>query len=69
MPLSTDENEAAAPKQYFAKGNYYKLEGQKGPFSHLIYPVPEPGGLGVHATIDLGGSTRFGPDVEWLEEL
>lgn len=69
MSLSTDENEAAAPKQYFAKGNYYKLEGQKGPFSHLIYPVPEPGGLGVHATIDLGGSTRFGPDVEWLEGI
>ena len=59
----------APPRQYFAKGNYYKLEGQKGPFSHLIYPVPEPGGLGVHATIDLGGSTRFGPDVEWLEGI
>ena len=67
--LISDGNEAAAPKQYFAKGNYYKLEGQKGPFSHLIYPVPEPGGLGVHATIDLGGSTRFGPDVEWLEGI
>ena len=62
-----DNKNDASPRQYFAKGNYYKLEGQKGPFSHLIYPVPEPGGLGVHATIDLGGSTRFGPDVEWLE--
>ena len=62
-----NQSDACSPRQYFAKGNYYKLEGQKGPFSHLIYPVPEPGGLGVHATIDLGGSTRFGPDVEWLE--
>jgi len=53
-------------RQYFAKGNYYKLEGQKSPFHHLIYPVPAKGGLGVHATIDFMGSTRFGPDVEWL---
>lgn len=54
------------PKAYFAKGNYYSLSG-KAPFTHLIYPVPEPGGLGVHLTLDLGGQARFGPDVEWLE--
>eukprot|EP00978_Attheya_sp_CCMP212_P036789 scaffold169390_cov44-Attheya_sp.AAC.2 len=54
-------------RQYFAKGNYYRLEGQKAPFQHLVYPVPEKGGLGVHATIDLGGNTRFGPDVEWMD--
>lgn len=54
------------PTPYFAKGNYYSLGG-KAPFSRLIYPVPEAGGLGVHLTIDLGGQTRFGPDVEWLE--
>lgn len=53
-------------QQYFAKGNYYRLQGQKTPFRHLVYPVPERGGLGVHATIDLGGNTRFGPDVEWI---
>jgi L-2-hydroxyglutarate oxidase LhgO len=54
------------PTPYFAKGNYYALAG-KAPFSHLIYPVPETGGLGVHLTLDLGGQARFGPDVEWLE--
>ncbi|HJV74250.1 MAG TPA: NAD(P)/FAD-dependent oxidoreductase [Noviherbaspirillum sp.] len=53
------------PKPYFAKGNYYSLGG-KSPFSRLIYPVPEDGGLGVHLTLDLGGQARFGPDVEWL---
>lgn len=53
------------PTAYFAKGNYYSL-ASKAPFSHLIYPVPEPGGLGVHLTLDLGGQARFGPDVEWL---
>jgi L-2-hydroxyglutarate oxidase LhgO len=60
--------EDAFPKQYYAKGNYYKLENQKSPFSRLVYPLPDPnGGLGVHATIDLANSTRFGPDVEWLD--
>jgi len=52
----------------YAKGNYFRLSG-KAPFSHLIYPVPEPGGLGVHLTLDLGGQARFGPDVEWTTEL
>jgi L-2-hydroxyglutarate oxidase LhgO len=53
------------PKPYFAKGNYYALSGS-APFSRLIYPIPEPGGLGVHLTLDLGGQGKFGPDVEWL---
>ncbi len=55
------------PRAWFAKGNYYSLAG-RAPFSHLIYPVPEPGGLGVHLTLDLAGQARFGPDVEWLDE-
>ena len=56
---------AAIPVQRLAKGNYFGLSGC-APFSHLIYPVPEPGGLGVHVTLDLGGQVKFGPDVEWL---
>ena len=51
---------------WFAKGNYYALAG-RSPFTHLVYPVPEPGGLGVHLTLDLAGQARFGPDVEWLD--
>lgn len=54
------------PKAYFAKGNYFSLSG-KSPFKHLIYPIPEPGGLGVHLTLDMGGQAKFGPDVEWLD--
>ena len=55
------------PDARFAKGSYFVLQG-KSPFSHLIYPLPEPGGLGVHLTLDLAGQARFGPDVEWLTE-
>lgn len=54
------------PRPSFCKGSYFTLGG-KVPFTRLIYPVPEPGGLGVHLTLDLGGSARFGPDTEWLE--
>jgi L-2-hydroxyglutarate oxidase LhgO len=54
------------PQPYFAKGNYFTLSG-KSPFSHLIYPVPEAAGLGVHLTIDLGGQAKFGPDVQWVD--
>ena len=54
------------PTAYLAKGNYFSLAG-RSPFSRLIYPVPEPGGLGVHLTLDLGQQARFGPDVEWVE--
>jgi L-2-hydroxyglutarate oxidase LhgO len=56
------------PKSYYAKGNYFTLQG-RSPFTRLIYPVPVPGGLGVHLTIDLGGQARFGPDVEWVDTL
>ena len=54
------------PQAYFAKGNYFTLSG-KSPFSHLIYPVPEAAGLGVHLTLDLGGQAKFGPDVQWVD--
>jgi len=56
------------PRELYAKGNYYSLLG-KSPFSRLVYPVPEPGGLGVHVTLDLAGQARFGPDVEWVDRI
>jgi L-2-hydroxyglutarate oxidase LhgO len=57
----------AAPVWY-AKGNYFRL-ARKAPFSRLIYPIPVPGGLGTHMTLDLAGCARFGPDVEWVENF
>jgi len=62
MPL------ASIPRAYLAKGNYFSCS-RKAPFSHLIYPVPEPGGLGVHLTLDMAGQARFGPDVEWVDTI
>ncbi len=56
------------PPAFFAKGNYFTLTG-RSPFSRLIYPVPVPGGLGTHLTLDLAGQARFGPDVEWVERI
>jgi L-2-hydroxyglutarate oxidase LhgO len=56
------------PPAYLAKGNYFSCNA-RAPFSHLIYPVPEPGGLGVHLTLDMAGQARFGPDVEWIESI
>ncbi|WP_128891717.1 NAD(P)/FAD-dependent oxidoreductase [Erythrobacter sp. HKB08] len=59
--------EAHIPKLHYAKGSWFAYAG-KVPFGHLVYPLPEPGGLGVHLTLDLAGQARFGPDVEWIEE-
>lgn len=54
------------PVAHYAKGNYFTLSG-RAPFHHLIYPVPEAAGLGVHLTLDLGGQAKFGPDVQWVQ--
>jgi L-2-hydroxyglutarate oxidase LhgO len=59
---------ASVPLQYLARGHYYTLTG-KSPFSRLIYPVAETGGLGIHVTLDLAGTARFGPDVQWLDTI
>lgn len=57
------------PKLHLCKGSYFSLSGP-APFRHLIYPMPEPNnsGLGIHATLDLAGQVRFGPDVEYVEQ-
>jgi len=68
--LSRIESYPAALQRrgYFAKGNYFAYRGGK-PFSRLVYPMPSESGLGIHATLDIDGSTRFGPDVEWVDEI
>lgn len=56
------------PTHYFAKGSYFRYSG-KTSFRHLIYPLPDEAGLGIHLTLDLSGQARFGPDVEWIDRL
>jgi L-2-hydroxyglutarate oxidase LhgO len=58
------------PPLHYCRGNYFTLAAGN-PFTHLIYPVPEKSGagLGVHATIDLGGQVKFGPDVEYIDSI
>ena len=57
-----------APAAYYARGRYYAYSGSS-PFRRLVYPVAEPGGLGVHVTLDLSGQARFGPDVCWIDRI
>lgn len=56
------------PQRHLAKGSYFALSGPS-PARRLVYPVPEPGGLGTHLTLDLAGQARFGPDVEWIDSI
>jgi L-2-hydroxyglutarate oxidase LhgO len=56
------------PNVKYAKGNYFRYLG-KAPFSHLLYPIPNHGGLGIHLTPDAAGHARFGPDVEEIQEI
>ena len=59
---------ALIPPRFLAKGNYFALS-KRSPFTRLVYPIPEPGGLGVHLTLDMAGRARFGPDVEWVTDV
>jgi len=56
------------PKTYFAKGNYFETGKNLG-IKHLIYPVPNEASLGLHLGLDMGMTVRFGPDVEWTDEI
>ena len=58
----------AVPESWLARGCYFTVSGRV-PFKRLIYPLPEPGGLGIHLTLDLAGQARFGPDVEWIDAI
>jgi L-2-hydroxyglutarate oxidase LhgO len=66
--LARASGQADAPRSRYAAGHYYTCSG-KSPFGHLVYPVAEAGSLGLHATNDLGGQLKFGPDLEWRDRL
>ncbi|MEN2495023.1 MAG: L-2-hydroxyglutarate dehydrogenase [Hyphomicrobiaceae bacterium hypho_1] len=62
------ENGYVPPRTYYAKGQYYALSG-KPPFSRHIYPIPDGAWLGLHATIDVSGRCKFGPDIQWINKI
>ncbi|MBM3252086.1 MAG: NAD(P)/FAD-dependent oxidoreductase, partial [Candidatus Omnitrophica bacterium] len=54
----------------YCKGQYFRLGNNKAKLvNRLIYPVPKPksAGLGVHATVDLAGGLRLGPDDKYIK--
>lgn len=60
--------EGQVPARYLCRGHYFGLQGAQ-PFKRLIYPIPPASGagLGIHATVDLAGQVKFGPDTEYIE--
>ncbi len=58
---------AFKPEIRYARGVYFKTRNPPH-FRHLVYPLPTNASLGIHATIDLSGEVRFGPDVEWIDD-
>lgn len=56
------------PQLHMSKGHYYSYQG-RAPFQSLVYPIASGGGLGIHATCDLSGGIRFGPDARWVDTL
>ncbi len=62
--------DAAGVRQHPCKGDYFALApGVPLSLGHLVYPVPAGAGLGIHATLDLAGSVRFGPDAAYVEQI
>lgn len=59
---------ASLPRAHYARGSYF-IYSKPTRFRHLVYPIPEPGGLGIHLTLDMDGQARFGPDVEWIDHI
>lgn len=57
-------------RQKPCKGDYFSLApNAHRPLRRLIYPVPQQAGLGIHATLDLSGRIRFGPDADYVDEI
>lgn len=53
---------------HYCRGEYYRLRLRQS-FDHLVYPLPEKAGLGIHLTLDLSGGQRLGPDFQYVDEI
>ncbi|MEW6103120.1 MAG: NAD(P)/FAD-dependent oxidoreductase [bacterium] len=57
-------------KLQYCKGEYFKVESKKSRLvNHLIYPVPENDGLGIHTVQDLQGSLKLGPNAFYVKDI
>lgn len=56
------------PQLHLCRGHYFSYSG-KSPFTRLIYPIPENNGLGIHASLDIGGQIKFGPDTQYIGDI
>jgi L-2-hydroxyglutarate oxidase LhgO len=62
--------DALGYRLHLCKGDYFSLApAARLRLAHLVYPVPAGAGLGVHATLDLAGRVRFGPDAEYVDRV
>ncbi len=64
--------DAAGYRIYPVKGEYFRVRGGKHTLvGGLVYPVPEKSltGLGIHATKDLAGFLRLGPNAFPVDEI
>ena len=61
-------NKSNIPNISYAKGNYYSYTGN-AQFDSLVYPVPDKHSLGIHLTVDQNKQIRFGPDIEFVDDL
>jgi L-2-hydroxyglutarate oxidase LhgO len=62
----------AGYRLHYCKGEYFSVGGGKNKLvKRLIYPMPEVKGtgLGVHATLDLEGRMRLGPNAEYVDSI
>ncbi|MBN1636240.1 MAG: NAD(P)/FAD-dependent oxidoreductase [Deltaproteobacteria bacterium] len=63
---------AASYRLYPVKGEYFRVvSGKHRLVNSLIYPSPQRhlAGLGIHATKDLSGALRLGPNAFYVNEL
>src|SRR5688500_817006 len=61
--------DAAGYRLHYCKGSYFSVASAKaGLVSRLVYPVPNPVSLGIHALVDMAGRMKFGPDAEYLPD-
>lgn len=55
------------PQNFYRRGVYFSVS--PAPFKRLIYPIHGPGGMDIHAVVDLAGNVRFGPDSEVVDGI